>query len=167
MKAVVIILGVIIIALLAVIVFVPVGNQNIAPAPTSTPANGNISGNVTSTDPGPGATLYEYASRKGKTVRAYLAPNQKITNPITFTGNVPAGWAFEASFPVTVQNASGVEIGKGIAAVPNWMSTTTAWYSVTLSYTQPGTATGWIILWNDNPSGLAENADDARIPVTF
>jgi hypothetical protein len=115
---------------------------------------------------------YDYTSSKGKNVKASIAPNQKITNPITFTGNVPAGWAFEASFPIDVRDANGATIGHGTATVPNWMSTTTAWYSATLSYGKSSSAnaltpTGWIVLYNDNPSDLAVHADAVEIPVRF
>jgi cytoskeletal protein RodZ len=175
MKAIPIILGVVIVGLLAALIFIPGRNQTNAPTATST-TNGTVS--PTSTSPGTTGTpndnviYYNYTSTKGKIVKASIAPNQKITNPITFTGNVPAGWAFEASFPIDVRDANGATIGHGAAAVPNWMSTTTAWYSATISYGKSSSAntltpTGWIIIYNDNPSGLAANSDSISIPVKF
>lgn len=183
MKILVIGMGVIIAALLVVLIFVP--PRNAAPVPTGNSTStgsgtdGTLTGTVTSTLPGGDrnggadqAVYYNYTTAKGRTVKATIAPNQKITNPLTFTGNVPAGWAFEGSFPIDIRDANGAVIGHGTATVPNWMSTTTAWYSATISFGRsssgnPLTPTGLIVLYNDNPSGLARNADAAEIPVKF
>jgi hypothetical protein len=172
MKALPWILGVIILGLIAVLVFVPGRNSNntATPAPgasSSTPdSGGDVSGDV----PGPRAssTLYAYASSKGKIIHAYVAPNQKITSPFRVEGNVPAGWSFEASFPVQIVESNGnIVLGQAAAAVPNWMSTSTAWFAATVNFNQPATATGYIVLKKDNPSDLAANDDSVRIPVKF
>lgn len=161
------VLGAIILVLLGVLIFVP-GNNGDNGQPNSTSTPGGVGVQPTSTT-GPSATgtLYSYTTLKGRVVRAYIAPNQRITSPVRVEGNVPPGWAFEASFPVRIIESSGKVIAEVPAAVPNWMSTTTAWYAATLYFPGPSSTTGFIVLIRDNPSGLPENDDSARIPVRF
>jgi hypothetical protein len=171
-KTLSIILGVVIVVLLAILAFVPGRNTTVAPTATST-ETGSINNPVPTSSvvdvpgPSPDAILYAYKSVKGRTVNAYLAPNSTVISPLTVTGNVPAGWAFEASFPAQLLDANGKLIGQGIARVPNWMSTTTAWYAVSVSFSKPTTSTGTLVFKRDNASGLPENDDQVRIPVKF
>ncbi len=169
-KALPITLGVIIVVLLGILAFVPGKKGTPSENSTSTPATStpdNTTPSTTLPDGNPTSTLHAYTTKKGKTVNVYLASGQKVVSPLTITGNVPAGWAFEASFPVSILDANGTVLGQGPARVPNWMSTTTAWFGVTVSFPKPATATGTLLLRNDNPSGEAANADEIRIPVTF
>jgi hypothetical protein len=40
-------------------------------------------------------------------------------------------------------------------------------FTATLTFEQPETETGFLVLEKDNPSGLPEQADELRIPVSF
>jgi hypothetical protein len=171
-KTLPIVLGVIIVALIAAFFLIPGRNTTVNPGTPYSSSTDTTPGTITPTEPptsaNPADTLYAYRTTKGKTVNAYIAPNQKIISPFIVTGNVPAGWAFEASFPVQLLDGNGNIIGQGAARVPNWMSTTTtAWYGFSVSFSQPPTANGTLLLKNDNASGDAANADEVRIPVTF
>ncbi len=176
MKALPIILGIIIIGLLGVLIFVPAKKASVTPASSenATSSDVNVSQNASTSEDrhsgAPQATYYNYTSTKGKIVKASIAPHQVLTFAPTlmFTGNIPAGWAFEGTFPVQVTDANGHEVARGQATVPNWMSPTGAWYSVTVTgMNKPDTATGFIVIKNDNPSDLRENDDQVRIPVKF
>jgi hypothetical protein len=170
-KALPIVLAVIILALLAILIFVPGKTANPSPVATYTSTSQPT---PTTTDviqlPNPESstsTLSAYASLKGKTVKISLAQNSQVISPIIITGNIPSGWAFEASFPVKLLDANGTVIGQGAARVPNWMSTTTAWFAVGVSFAKPTTSTGTLVLLADNPSGSAANADEVHLPVKF
>ncbi len=80
-------------------------------------------------------------------------------------------WFFEASFPVQLLNADGVEIASGVAqAGGEWMTESYVPFSVTLmvpaTALTPGTV-GMLVLKKDNPSGEAENDDAFMVPVQF
>ena len=97
-----------------------------------------------------------------------LSANQLITSPLVVSGQARGSWYFEASFPVELYDGNG----KRIAMVPaqaqgDWMTTNFVPFKATLSFSKPTTATGTLILKNDNPSGLPQNALELRIPVRF
>ena len=78
-----------------------------------------------------------------------------------------AGWYFEASFPVEVLDANGIQI----AAVPaqaqgDWMTAEFVPFEadITLPDTYMGPAT--LVLHKDNPSGLPENDASAEFGIT-
>ncbi len=97
-----------------------------------------------------------------------LQAGQKISSPVTVTGQARGNWYFEASFPVKVLDNDDAVIGGGIAtAQGEWMTTDYVPFSATVEF-NPGTSTqGVVVLQKDNPSGLPENDDELAIPVTF
>jgi hypothetical protein len=97
-----------------------------------------------------------------------IVANQVVTSPLTVTGQAVGGWYFEASFPVQLVDGNGkVLVSAPATAKSDWMTPNFVPFSVTLSFAKPTTATGTLILRNDNPSGLPENQDELRIPVRF
>ncbi len=95
-------------------------------------------------------------------------PNQAIESGVVINGQARGNWYFEASFPVKLLDANG----KVLTQVPaqaqgEWMTTNYVPFSVKLTFSKPTTATGTLVLEKDNPSGLPENANEVRIPVTF
>ena len=95
-----------------------------------------------------------------------LVPGQTIHTPFTVTGII-AGWFFEGSFPVYMNDNLGNRIGAGIASSSqDWMTANPIPFSVTLpavSYTGPGT----LVFHNDNASGEPQNDDSYTVPVIF
>lgn len=95
-----------------------------------------------------------------------LAENQTVQLPMTVTG-VVAGWFFEGSFPVFLKDASGNQIGVGLASSSqNWMTASPIPFSVTLpavNYIGPGT----IVFTKDNPSGEVQYDDSYTVNVVF
>jgi hypothetical protein len=91
-----------------------------------------------------------------------------VTSPLVVTGEARGTWYFEASFPIRLLDADGKEIAAHHAdAQSDWMTTEFVPFTATLEFTKPATATGTLIVENDNPSGLPENAKQVEIPVRF
>lgn len=95
-------------------------------------------------------------------------PGQTISNPIVIKGKARGNWYFEASFPAHLIDANGQSLGNiPIQANGEWMTTEFVPFTASMDFTIPFTKTGTLILKKDNPSGLPENNDELRIPVTF
>ncbi len=97
-----------------------------------------------------------------------LKANQKITSPLTITGEARGTWYFEASFPVRIEDANGKVLVQAPAqAQGEWTTENYVPFSVTLSFVKPQSGNGFIVFERDNPSGLPENANELRVPVQF
>lgn len=93
--------------------------------------------------------------------------NSEVTNPITITGEARGGWYFEASFPIKILDARGKIIAEAPAqAQGDWMTQEYVPFSATIAF-EADTATGTVVLQNDNPSGEPENQKELQIPVSF
>lgn len=94
--------------------------------------------------------------------------NSTITSPVNISGTVPGNWSFEATFPIDILNSSRQVIGQGYATLEGeWMTEEQVPFSASVSFSQPGTQTGFILLKNANASGLPEHDDSIEIPVRF
>jgi len=97
-----------------------------------------------------------------------VSSGQLIKSPFVVTGEARGYWFFEASFPIRILDADGLELGVVVAqAQSEWMTEDFVPFEATLVFKKPTTATGTIILQKDNPSGLPENDDELRINVRF
>lgn len=95
-------------------------------------------------------------------------PNQAITSPLIITGQARGNWFFEASFPVKLLDANGQIIASGIAqAKTDWMTENFVPFTAELTFSNPTTGRGNLILIKDNPSNLPQNDDALRIPISF
>ncbi len=95
-------------------------------------------------------------------------PNEKIVSPLSIKGKARGGWFFEAQFPIELVDGNGNQIATIPAkAMEDWMSPDFVNFSAILTFTKPSTSKGELILKKDNPSGLPQNDDNLRIPVTF
>ncbi len=95
-------------------------------------------------------------------------PNAVVSSPLSIQGAARGPWFFEASFPVYLLNAAG----DTIAVIPaqaqgEWMTRDFVPFTATLIFTPPASAAGTLVLAKDNPSGLAEHADELRVPIRF
>jgi hypothetical protein len=95
--------------------------------------------------------------------------NQKISSPVTITGQARGTWYFEASFPIEILDSNGTVIGQGHGeAKSDWMTEDFVPFSATITFTSLGAGkTGTIRLKNDNPSGDPARDKHIDIPVTF
>ncbi|HVN26727.1 MAG TPA: Gmad2 immunoglobulin-like domain-containing protein [Candidatus Paceibacterota bacterium] len=151
LKALVVVLAVIIVALLGVLIF-----YNPKPA---TPAPG----------PSFGATSTVALSLDGHVAVTIPQAGASVASPVSIAGTVTGGgWFFEATFPVKVLDATGAMIGEGQArATADWMSTGTVPFSASVSFRAPATATGSIVFSKDNPSGDPARDESFAVPVVF
>lgn len=95
-------------------------------------------------------------------------PNTIIESPLLIEGQARGNWYFEASFPIRLIDANGMELGVAVAqAQTDWMTENFVPFSATLSFSFPQTETGTLVLQKDNPSGLPQYDKELRIPVLF
>jgi len=95
-------------------------------------------------------------------------PNSLISSPVTVTGEARGTWFFEASFPIEITDANGKVIGNGFAqAQGEWMTEDFVPFVATITFDDPTTETGGIVLKKDNPSGLPEYDQSLRLPIIF
>ncbi len=124
-----------------------------APTPVAPPP---VSGSASSTD----------LSDQIKVVSPL--PDTLVKSPINVVGAARGNWYFEATFPIKLVSADGVVLAQQpVMAEGDWTTTDFVPFSIDLAFT-PGAATsGELILQKDNPSGLAKNAAEVRVPVRF
>lgn len=97
-----------------------------------------------------------------------IAQNSIVTSPVTVTGEARGNWFFEANLPIFIKDASGKVIGQaGAQAQGEWMTTNYVPFSGTVTFTNPTTDTGTLVIAKDNPSGLPENDKSIEIPIRF
>lgn len=96
------------------------------------------------------------------------AVGEKIKSPLTVEGTMPGNWYFEATAQVVLLDANNKVLATAPAtAQTDWMTTSSVSFKATLTFDTPATATGTLILKNDNPSGLPENDLTETYPVSF
>lgn len=144
---------------------------------TQNPANQNTPSQPTSTQPAPTSTPVTPTSTTPEPPQDPLKdlirvtspqPNALVQSPLRITGEARGNWYFEASFPVRLIDGNG----RQLAIIPaqaqgEWMTESFVPFVASLSFANPTTATGTLILEKDNPSGLPEHAAEVRIPVRF
>ncbi len=99
---------------------------------------------------------------------ANLQSNQAIESPLMIEGQARGYWFFEASFPIKLFDENNNLLGSTVAqAQSDWMTENFVPFRATLEFSPSTTEKGQLILEKDNPSGLPENNDELKIPVTF
>lgn len=97
-------------------------------------------------------------------------PNEVIKSPLVIRGEARGYWFFEASFPVVLATQDGRVISQGIAtAKGEWMTEEFVPFETTLEFENEKITDDSLvlILKRDNPSGLPENEDALKIPVSI
>lgn len=97
-------------------------------------------------------------------------PGEVIRSPLTIRGEARGNWFFEASFPVELTDGKGRTITGTIAtAQSDWMTKEFVPFEAVLKFdsNQILDSTGILVLKRDNPSGLPENEDALKIPVSI
>ncbi len=97
-----------------------------------------------------------------------IKANDMISSPLKLTGELPGTWYFEAVIGVAVTDARGkVLVEAAGKATREWTTTDYVPFEATLNFAKPTTPTGFVVIKNDNPSGLPENDKMIKIPVKF
>lgn len=95
-------------------------------------------------------------------------PNEAVTSPLTIEGQARGTWYFEATFPMTLEDASGTVLTSGSArATSDWMSEDFVPFEAELTFVKPAATEGTLTLHRANPSGQPAGSDELRVPVHF
>jgi hypothetical protein len=95
--------------------------------------------------------------------------NMKVVSPLKIAGTVPAGWMFEGIFPIKLVDSNRKLIVQGQAkekVAGSWQSGLPIEFTATLVF-KSASGSGFLILQNDNPSGLPTNSKSLEVPVSF
>jgi hypothetical protein len=93
-------------------------------------------------------------------------PNQCVSSPLTVQGKAKSPWFFEASFPIRLVDAQGNQLSASNGkAIGDWTTGDFVAFEGKLDFVVTKETKGKLILENDNPSGLPENARKKEIPV--
>lgn len=96
------------------------------------------------------------------------AVNSEISSPLAISGQAQGPMFFEGSFPASIEDANGKVLGTDIAKTDkDWMTEKMVPFKATVNFKKSTTKTGFIVLKNDNPSGLPENEHSVKFPISF
>lgn len=91
-----------------------------------------------------------------------------LTGPAKVTGSMPSSWYFEASAFLVLKDANEKILYEGpLKAEGEWTKPGLIPFEANLIFDTPSTATGFLVLQNDNPSGIPENQMSETYQVTF
>lgn len=124
------------------------------------------------------ADIQTHIEAKSDLIRlARPRPLDRVSSPLTLTGEARGYWFFEATFPIVLTNWDGVIIAQGYATADGeWMTEDFVPFTATVAFENPAfpgapedhfSRRGSLILQKDNPSGLPEHDDALEIPVRF
>jgi hypothetical protein len=96
------------------------------------------------------------------------AEGELITSPLEITGEARGYWFFEATASVELLDGNMDQISeKYITATGEWMTEDWVPFSGTITFENPSTENGFLILNRANPSGLEEHAMSDTLQVKF
>jgi hypothetical protein len=97
--------------------------------------------------------------------------NNVVTSPVQITGQAKGTYFYEGSFPIMITDSNDQIIGEGTAtAEGDWTTESFVPFAATITYVLPQGSTskeGRLVLQNDNPSGIPENAIRRVVPIIF
>ena len=111
----------------------------------------------------------EFTSEGGTAIILDDWAETPVGSPLTLSGQVPGNWSSEGRFPVQVTDRDGQVLAEATAVLDgDWMTEELVPFSVTVEFDRPaGDDAGFLVLTKENLSGLPEDDDALRIPVTF
>src|SRR3989344_4416704 len=107
----------------------------------------------------PPRVLYTYMNASSNDIVVYVPqPRAEVSKTFSITGNARGPWYFEASFPISILDASGATLLQTHATADGeWMTEAFVPFSVDISLPSGYTGEATIVLNKDNPSGLPEH----------
>ncbi|MES2668555.1 MAG: Gmad2 immunoglobulin-like domain-containing protein [Patescibacteria group bacterium] len=97
-------------------------------------------------------------------------PGSVTGKSFTVTGTARGGWYFEASFPIEVRDSEGDVIATGIGQPvdgASWMTPEFVPFTAPIEIPESFIGEAVLVVMNDNPSGLPENARSVSFPFTI
>ena len=99
-----------------------------------------------------------------------LSPNLTLPlkSPQKIIGLIDKSWVFEASFPLELFDSQLRSLFRGTASAPNWLDKDSTYtdFSANIKFSTKK-PNGFLLIKNDNPSGIPENNKSIQIPVIF
>jgi len=90
-----------------------------------------------------------------------------VSSPLIVKGEAPGYWFFEASLPIKILDSQGNVIASAPAsAQSDPLTDNLVPFKSLLEFNTTATS-GYVVINNDNPSGLPENELSVKIPVLF
>lgn len=91
-----------------------------------------------------------------------------IASPLVIKAEAVGTWFFEGSFPITVTDNKGVNLGTGLAkAESDWMVEKFVPFTAKITFKKTTAVEGFVVFKNDNPSGDPKMSMELKIPVRF
>ncbi|MCK9393602.1 MAG: GerMN domain-containing protein [Candidatus Paceibacterota bacterium] len=91
-----------------------------------------------------------------------------IDSPLIIRGKARGSWFFEASFPIELIDNKNNVVATGVAmATANSLTEDFVPFESRMEFVNPEKRDGFLVLKNDNPSGLPENSKQIKIPVVI
>lgn len=91
----------------------------------------------------------------------------KLTSPVVVRGTVPAGWMFEGTLPISLQEDNGKIIAQSQAkeVIPGaWQSGKPVEFTATLTFTKSFLGLALLVVEKDNPSGNPKQSENYGAP---
>ena len=98
-----------------------------------------------------------------------LGKNALVSSPLVVEGSVPAGWMFEGTFPISITDSNHKLIYQTLATEKtpgSWQQEGSIPFIATLKF-NTNSKEGFLVLQEDNPSGLLKNGETFELPVMF
>jgi hypothetical protein len=91
-----------------------------------------------------------------------------IFSPLSIAGEAKGSYYFEGSFPIKLEDADGNLVATTTAqAQSEWTTENFVPFKAVVEFPNSFTGNGQLVLENDNPSGLPQNAKRIKVPVKF
>ncbi len=119
-------------------------------------------------EPKPAAKIAYINASTSDIIVTVPRPGAAVAKTFSVVGEARGYWYFEASFPYSIVDSSGIVLAQGaIQADGEWM--TEDFVPFTVNAPVPGSYTGpaTLILKKDNPSGEAERDASLSIPIVI
>lgn len=98
----------------------------------------------------------------------YPTAGLAVRSPLSIRGEAKGNWFFEGSFPIRLLDASGKQLAATAAkAKAEAMTEGFVPFEAVLEFKAPTATSGFVVLKNDNPSGLPEKDEEFRLPISF
>jgi len=93
---------------------------------------------------------------------------QEINSPLVVEGKAKGSWFFEGSLQIKILDENGNVLGSSYGqAQGDWMTEDFVAFKGTIAYESKTGGKGFLVVANDNPSGLAEYNKEIKIPIVL
>ena len=94
--------------------------------------------------------------------------NVVLSSSTSISGKIDRSWVFEGSFPFEIIDSQGKIILEGIGSSPDWSDGDSFYVDFVINFKLTSKVNnGFLIVRNDNPSGLPQNNKSYKTPLTF